>query len=36
MGTFEISKNHENNKLSFYKCFGELGYHKGMLEMIFK
>jgi len=28
-------KNHENNSLCFYKCFDELGYHKGRLK-IFK
>jgi len=32
MGTFHNSKNHENNSLCFYKCFGELGYHKGRPE----
>jgi len=25
-------KNDENNSLCFYKCFGELGYHKGKLK----
>jgi len=29
MGIFKIPKNHENNSLCFYKCFGKLGYHKG-------